>query len=142
MNCTIKLLFFKLKNKNRMAYNEELTKRVRAALSNLPNVEEKRMFRGVAFIVNDKMCISAGNDELMFRIDPAIHDEVLKKKGARPVIMKGREYKGYVYINEKSINRKKDFDYWIRLALEFNKIAKVSRKATQPNKKREGKNGK
>jgi len=111
-----------------MAYNDELTKRVRVALAHLPNIEEKRMFRGVAFMVNDKMCISAGDDELMFRIDPAVHDELLKKKGVRPVIMRGREYKGYVYVNEKSIKSKKDFDYWIELALDFNKKAKASKK--------------
>jgi TfoX/Sxy family transcriptional regulator of competence genes len=111
-----------------MAYNEELTKQVRVALSHLSNVEEKRMFRGVVFMVNDKMCISAGDDELMFRIDPAIHDEVVKKKSVRPVIMKGKKYKGYVYVNEKSIRNEKDFNYWINLALDFNKKAKASKK--------------
>ena len=118
-----------------MAYNERLTKLVREALSHLPKVEEKRMFRGVAFMVNEKMCISAGDDELMFRINPAIHDEALKKKGCRAVIMRGREYKGYVYVNEKSIKNKKDFNYWINLALEFNKIVKSSRKAITSKKK-------
>ena len=114
-----------------MAYKEKLTNRVREALSHLPNVEEKKMFRGVAFMVNDKMCISAGDDELMFRINPAVHDEALKKKGCRPVIMKGREYKGYVYVNEKSIKSKKDFNFWINLALEFNKRAKASKKSNK-----------
>jgi TfoX/Sxy family transcriptional regulator of competence genes len=75
-----------------MAYNEKLTRRVREALSHLPKVEEKRMFRGIAFMVNGKLCISAGDDEFMFRIDPSAYDEVLKKKGVRPVIMKGRKY--------------------------------------------------
>jgi TfoX/Sxy family transcriptional regulator of competence genes len=111
-----------------MAYNEKLTNRVREALSHLPQVEEKKMFRGVAFMVNGKMCISAGDDELMFRIDPVVYEEALKKKGTRPVIMKGREYKGYVYVNEKEIKTKKEFDYWVELALDFNKNIKVRRK--------------
>jgi TfoX/Sxy family transcriptional regulator of competence genes len=132
--------FYILLRKNKiifliMAYNEKLTEKVREALSQLPKVEEKRMFRGVAFMVNDKMCISAGNDELMVRIDPSFHEEALKKKGTRPVIMKGHEYKGYVYVNEKELKSKKDFEYWINLALKFNKIAKSSRKAI-PSKKR------
>jgi len=42
--------------------------------------------------------------------------------------MKGREYKGYVYINEEGIKTKKDLDYWVGLALEFNKLAKSSKK--------------
>ena len=111
-----------------MAYNEKLTARIREALAHLPNVEEKRMFRGVTFMVNDKMCISAGDNKIMCRIDPSIHEEALKRKGCVTVKMKGREYKGYVYVSEEGIKTKKDLDYWIRLALEFNKLAKSSKK--------------
>jgi len=111
-----------------MAYNEKLTARIREALAHLPNVEEKRMFRGVTFMVNEKMCISAGDNKIMCRIDPSIHEEALKRKGCETVKMKGREYKGYVYVSEEGIKTKKDLDYWIRLALEFNKLAKSSKK--------------
>ena len=111
-----------------MTYNEVLTNKVRAALAHIPDVEEKKMFRGVAFMVNGKLCISAGDDELMCRIDPAIRDKVLERKGCRPMVMRGREYKGYVYINEDGLRTKKDFDYWIRLALDYNKTAKASTK--------------
>jgi len=111
-----------------MAYNEKLTARIREALAHLTNVEEKRMFRGVTFMVNDKMCISAGDNKIMCRIDPSIHDEVLKRKGCETVKMKGREYRGYVYVSEEGIKTKKDLDYWIGLALEFNKRAKSSKK--------------
>ena len=112
-----------------MAYNEKLTNRLREALSDVSNVEEKRMFSGITFMVNGKMCISAGDDRIMCRIDPAIHDEVLKKKGVRTVMMKGREYKGYVYVNEESIKTKKELDYWVGLSLDFNKKAKASKSA-------------
>ena len=111
-----------------MAYNEKLTSRIRNALSHLPKVEEKRMFRGVTFMVNDKMCISAGDDKIMCRIDPAIHQEAIQRKGCETVKMKGREYKGYVYVHEEAIKAKKDLDYWIGLAIDFNKLAKSSKK--------------
>jgi len=111
-----------------MAYNEKLTARIREALANLSNVEEKRMFRGVTFMVNDKMCITAGDNKIMCRIDPSIHEEALKRQGCETVKMKGREYKGYVYVNEEGIKTKKDLDFWIRLALEFNTLAKSSKK--------------
>jgi len=104
-----------------MAYNEKLTEKVRTALSSIPEVEEKRMFSGITFMVNGKMCISVGDDRIMCRIDPAIQNDALKKTAVRPVIMKGREYKGYVYIGEEGINVKEDFDYWIKLALDFNR---------------------
>jgi len=111
-----------------MAYNERLTARIREALGDLPNVEEKRMFRGVTFMVDDKMCITAGDNKIMCRIDPAIHEEVIKRKGCETVKMRDREYKGYIYVSEEGIKTKKDLDYWIQLALAFNKKAKSSKK--------------
>lgn len=111
-----------------MAYNEKLTNRVRAALAQVTNVEEKKMFGGIAFMVNEKMCITVGDDEIMCRLDPALHDILLEKEGCRPVIMRGREYKGFVYVNEEAVKTKKNFDYWISLSLDFNKIAKSSKK--------------
>ncbi len=111
-----------------MAYNESLVNRIRAALSHLPGIEEKKMFGGLAFMVDKKMCITVGANEIMCRIDPAIHEEAIKRKGCTTVVMREREYKGYVYVNEDSITNKKDFDYWIGLALDYNKIAKKSKK--------------
>jgi len=111
-----------------MAYNEKLTTRVREALAHVPNVEEKRMFRGVVFMVNAKMCVSAGDTRIMCRIDPSFHEEALKRKGCEAVKMKGREYKGYVYVSEEGIKTKKNLDYWIQLALESNERAKSSKK--------------
>ena len=111
-----------------MAYNEKLTARVKEALASVPKVEEKRMFRGVAFMVDGKLCVSAGDNELMVRIDPALHEETLQRQGCRTVIMKDRELKGYVYVHEDAIKTKKTLDYWISLALDFNKRAKSSKK--------------
>ena len=109
-----------------MAYNEKLTFRIREALVDIPNVEEKRMFSGITFMVNGKMCISAGDDRIMCRIDPEKHEEAIKRKACQTVRMKGREYKGYIYVTEEGIETKEDFDYWIGLALDFNKNAKAT----------------
>lgn len=111
-----------------MAYNAILADRIRVALSQLPEVEEKRMFGGLAFMVENKMCLTVGADRIMCRIDPAIQEQAIKAKGCRTVIMRGRECKGYVYVDEDKIRNQKDFDYWIGLALAYNKIAKSSKK--------------
>jgi TfoX/Sxy family transcriptional regulator of competence genes len=103
-----------------MAYNEKLAERLRKALAHLPQVEEKKMFRGLTFMVNGKMCVCASGDEMMCRFDPALQDLVTKKKGFRTMIMKNKIYKGYGYINEEGIRSKKDFDYWLGLSLAFN----------------------
>lgn len=98
--------------------------RVRTALARLPRVVEKRMFGGTTFMVNGKMCISAGKSRFMFRIDPAVHDDVVGKNGSRTVRMKGRVYKGFVHVAAVRLRAKKAFDCWVALALDFNKRAK------------------
>jgi hypothetical protein len=113
-----------------MAYNEKLADRIREALVHLRKVEEKKMFRGVTFMVNGKMCVSVSGDEMMCRFAPALQEIVAEKKGFRTMIMKGREYKGFGYISQEGIKSKKDFDYWINYA--WNLTAKQKR----PGKKR------
>jgi TfoX/Sxy family transcriptional regulator of competence genes len=111
-----------------MAYNEKLANRIREALAHLTKVEEKKMFGGVAFLVNGKMCITVGTDSIMCRINPDMHNEAIKNKGVETVEMGRREYKGYVDVSEDVVKTKNDLDYWVELALEFNKIAKASKK--------------
>ena len=55
-----------------MAYSEILAERVRDALADLPRVTEKKMFGGIAFTVEQKMCVTVGADRIMLRVDPAI----------------------------------------------------------------------
>jgi TfoX/Sxy family transcriptional regulator of competence genes len=112
-----------------MAYNEPLTDRLREALAHVPKVVEKKMFRGITFMVNGKMCISVGNDEILCRIGPEKYEEVVEQNGCRPMIHSGRTMKGFVFVNEENIRRKKDLDYWINLCLDFNKLAKASPKS-------------
>jgi TfoX/Sxy family transcriptional regulator of competence genes len=111
-----------------MPYNEKLADRIRERLADLPDVEEKKMFRGVAFMVNGKMCVNVSGDDMMIRFDPELTETVLEKKGSRPMIMKGRELKGYAYISEEGFKSKRDFEYWIELCLGFNEKAKASKK--------------
>src|SRR5215210_146719 len=111
-----------------MAYNEKLADRIREALADVPKVEEKKMFRGVTFMVNDKMCVCVSGDEILCRFDPSLQDIIAEKRGFRSMIMKGREYKGYGYRSEEGCTSKKECEFWIGVALDFNKIAKASRK--------------
>ncbi len=108
--------------------NEKLTERVREALAEVPKVKEKKMFRGITFMVNGKMCISVGDEEIMCRIDPELFEEALEKNGARPMIHGDRTMRGFVFVHQSAITRKKDFDYWINLCLVFNKNTKASMK--------------
>jgi TfoX/Sxy family transcriptional regulator of competence genes len=111
-----------------MARNENLEAQVREALAGVPNVEERFLFRGTAFMVNEKLCISTGDAELMLRIDPALQESVVEKQGCREMLRNGKAIKGYVYVHENMVKTKKDLDFWINLALDYNKKAKPAKK--------------
>jgi TfoX/Sxy family transcriptional regulator of competence genes len=112
-----------------MAYNEKLANMTRELIAQThKNVEEKAMFGGLCFMVNDKMCVGVNKGRLMVRFDPARNEEVLEKEGARPMEFTGRTMKGFAFVDENVLTTKKKLEYWIKLALDFNKHAKSSKK--------------
>jgi TfoX/Sxy family transcriptional regulator of competence genes len=70
---------------------------------------------------------------MMVRLDPAKYDEVMEKEGCRPMDFTGKIMKGYVFVDAEVLNTKKKLEYWVSLALEYNKIAKAPKK--KPAKK-------
>ncbi len=111
-----------------MAYSEKLADRVRTILADHPKVEEKKMMGGLTFMVNNKMCVGVLQDDLMARINPAAYETALDKRGCREMNFTGKPMKGFVFISPDGTKTKEDLNYWIGLALEYNKIAKASRK--------------
>ncbi|WP_127129587.1 TfoX/Sxy family protein [Pseudoflavitalea rhizosphaerae] len=114
-----------------MAFNTKLADRLREYLASVPGISigEKKMFSGMAFMVNGKMCVNVSGENLMCRFDPALQEEVAGRIGYEPMIMKGRELTGYCYVSPEGFKTKKDFEYWVKLCLEFNNKAKASKKA-------------
>ena len=109
-----------------MAVDDLLVSRVRKALEhNLP-IQEKKMFGGVTFMIRGKMCISVGRDRLMCRIDPAVHDTALERPGCRTVVMKNRQYRGYVHIDAQAVQSDRELDFWIALSLDYNRKSQPS----------------
>ncbi|WP_374950367.1 TfoX/Sxy family protein [Mucilaginibacter sp.] len=108
--------------------NEDLINRVREALMHLPQVEEKKMFGGICFLVDDKLCICVNKHEMLCRINPAELEVMLELDGVRPMMQRDRTAKGYVFIHEDVLIHKTDFNYWIAKALAYNKTAKASKR--------------
>src|SRR3989337_3978943 len=111
-----------------MAYNEQLAEKVRLALSGTKKLIEKKMFGGIAFMVNDKMCVGVDKEDLMLRCEPERSEELLSRKGARPFDLTGKPMKGWLLIGPEGTNAKKDFDWWIQTAIESNKKMSASKK--------------
>ncbi|MHC1776214.1 MAG: TfoX/Sxy family protein [Lentimicrobium sp.] len=110
-----------------MAYNENLADRTREIIAlTHDQVEEKKMFGGLCFMVNDKMCLGVMNDRLMVRLDPGRYDEVIELDGCRPMDFTGKTMKGYVYVEMESLASRNQLQYWTDLALEYNQVVKPS----------------
>ena len=116
-----------------MAYNENLADRVREIIGlTHHNVLKKPMFGGLCFMVNDKMCVGVEKERLMVRFDPARYEEIMENEGCSPMDFTGRVMKGYVFVSIEAVNTKKKLEYWMALALEYNKIARKAK----PSKKK------
>jgi TfoX/Sxy family transcriptional regulator of competence genes len=115
-----------------MAYNEKLADRVREIIAETEsNVIEKTMFGGLCYMVNDKMCVGVEKERLMVRLNPDKYEEAMEKEGCKPMDFTGRVMKGYAFVDIKALNTNKKLGYWIALALEYNKVAKASKKKTK-----------
>jgi len=112
-----------------MAYDEKLADRVREIIAEThKNIEEKKMFGGLCFMVNGKMCVGVEKERLMLRTDPEKYEEVIEKEGCAPMDFTGKPMKGFVFVDKEVLRTKKQLQYWMDLALEYNKIAKAPKK--------------
>jgi len=111
-----------------MAYNQILANRIREQLQDLESIEEKEMMGGLCFMLNDKMCVGVIKDEMMCRLDHVLYEEALEKTGCHEMDFTGRPMKGWVLIDESGMKTVADLNYWIGLAIDYNKHAKSSKK--------------
>lgn len=113
-----------------MAYDISLSNRVREYLSEIPSieVEEKLMFAVLNFMVNGKTCICVKEDKLMLRFDPKRQEELSEWRGYETMLMKGKVYKGYCFINPEGFKTQKDFNYLLEICLDYNSISRKSKK--------------
>ena len=82
-----------------MAYQEELADRVREVLADRTDVDEKKMFGGLSFMVAGQMCCGVLKNDLIVRIEPTDFDELVAQAGVRPFDFTGRPMSGMVYID-------------------------------------------
>lgn len=114
-----------------MTYAPKLADRIREALIGQKKVREVTMFQGMCFMVDEKMCICVRDDRMMCRVGPEKYHEAVERNGAEPMIHGKRQMKGFVFVSPEGYKAKKDFEYWIRLCLEFNKVAKPSKRKSK-----------
>lgn len=112
-----------------MAYNEELGNRIASKLLDLDiDFIEKKMFGGVAFMIQDKMCIGVSKDEIMLRVMEDKYESLLEENFVKPMQFTGRIMKGFLFIEEPAFEKDKDLLKWIELGIEFGKFGVVKTK--------------
>lgn len=118
-----------------MAYSEFLADRVRQILKEKKfNFREMKMMGGLCFMLNEKMCCGILFDKkrnldlLMARIGEDAAAYNMSRKGFHPMDFTGRAMKGYVFVDPEGFDLDEDLEYWVQLCIEFNPLAKASKK--------------
>ena len=97
-----------------MAYDEELAHRIRELTSGERGVDEKRMFGGLAFLVNGHMAVAAsGQGGLMARVPPDETAAVLTREHVEPMVMAGRETRGWLRVGDDGVKSKRQLKSWV-----------------------------
>jgi TfoX/Sxy family transcriptional regulator of competence genes len=103
-----------------MAYDEELADRIRQLIGGAPDVTERKMFGGLAFLVGGNMAVAASSEGgAMVRVDPASSDSLIAETPATVVVMRGREMPGWLRIESKHLTADRDLAQWVDRGTSF-----------------------
>jgi|SRR5688572_21479985 len=114
-----------------MPFDESLGLRIAAALDNVGvGYVEKRMFGGLGFMIDNKMCIGVVKDDLMVRVLDEKFDRVMAMPNVRPMDFTGRPMKGFIFVEPAGVTDTGSLRTFVDLAVEFGKFGKVKTKKT------------
>ena len=102
-----------------MAFDEELARRIRAALGKRPGVVEKKMFGGLAFLLRGNMCVGVHGSDLIVRLDPEETDRALAQSHTRPFDLTGRRMKGWILVQPKGMATEATLGAWLDSAVSY-----------------------
>jgi hypothetical protein len=112
-----------------MAYDEDLANRIREVVAAERGVTEKRMFGGLAFLINGNLAVSAsGRGGLLLRVDPAQTETLLTQPCARPFEMRGRAMDGWLHIDTNKISDDAEFRRWVTHGVGYAKSLPAKRR--------------
>jgi TfoX/Sxy family transcriptional regulator of competence genes len=102
-----------------MAYDEGLAERIRDLLSDERGVSEKRMFGGLAFLLEGRMFVGVVKESLMVRVGPEAYAERLRERHAREMDFTGRPLKGFVYVAPEGFESDADLRRWVGYGVAY-----------------------
>jgi TfoX/Sxy family transcriptional regulator of competence genes len=97
-----------------MAYDEGLAERIRELLPDQPDLTEKKMFGGLAFLIGGHLAVAvSGQGGLMVRVDPEQTETLLATTAAFPMEMRGRSMKGWLRVDSEDVRTKRQLQTWV-----------------------------
>ena len=103
-----------------VAYDEDLANRIRELVEGQPDLTEKKMFGGLAFLIGGNMAVAAsGQGGVMVRVDPAASDTLVATTKARLVEMRGRPMQGWLRVDPEHLRTTRQLARWVRLGTAF-----------------------
>jgi TfoX/Sxy family transcriptional regulator of competence genes len=103
-----------------VTYDAELASRIREVVRGEPGLSEKRMFGGLAFLVNGNMAVSAsGQGGLLLRIDPAQADSLVDQRHVRRFEMRGREMDGWLRVTRDAVADDEALRRWVDVGTSY-----------------------
>src|SRR5215207_8739905 len=97
-------------------YDEDLAERIRELMAVERNVTEKKMFGGLAFLVNGNMAVAAsGRGGVLVRADPASAGELVRSGRAEPMVMRGRPVQGWLLVDRTEVRTKRQLAKWVEM---------------------------
>jgi TfoX/Sxy family transcriptional regulator of competence genes len=103
-----------------VAYDEILANRIRELLAGEPNVTEKKMFGGLAFLIGGHMAVAAsGQGGLMLRCDPDESDALIAATHASKMVMRGRAMDGWLRVADDGIKTRRQLEPWVKRGVEY-----------------------
>lgn len=105
-----------------MAYDEDLANRIRELVAAERGVDEKRMFGGLAFLINGNMSVAvSGQGGLMVRVPPDDTAKLLERAHVAPMIMAGRETRGWLRVSLEGVKTKRQLQGWVKRGVDYAK---------------------
>ncbi len=102
-----------------MAYDEGLAERVREVMADEPGLTEKRMFGGIAFMLDGNMACGVSKDDLMLRVGTDGFDALLGESGVRIFDMSGKPMKGWLLVSADATSEDEELAGWIARGVSF-----------------------
>lgn len=102
-----------------MAYDEGVAERIREVFDDRPDVIEKKIFGGIAFMHSGNMCCGIVDDMLMARVGPDAYEEALKRPHTREMDFTGKSLKGFVYVEAAGFSEDDELRDWLALCESF-----------------------